>query len=265
MAVRGADNVAAPRSAVSAITNVTGGNIASLGAGASSGSSTQNVAPPKMLGELTPMRPPMSSVSPRQMDRPRPVPPNRRVVDESACVKGVKRRAATPSGTPEPLSSTSMRTATRFDAPGDVCGVVAARGEVLATSAGEVRLPDEGARTRSRRTLTRPARPSLPENLTAFDRRLRAICSVKKERRGSAADHQILTRPGYLPGIAAQGLQRPRRARQGRARASARRGARPPLFAAARRPAEVGRGGAAGCARAPCGPPLPAGTEVQGE
>ena len=47
-----------------------------------------NVAPPIALGDTTLADPPMSSAKPRTMERPRPVPPYRRVVVESACVGG---------------------------------------------------------------------------------------------------------------------------------------------------------------------------------
>ena len=43
------------------------------------------------------------------MARPRPVPPKRRVVDESACVNSVNSRAIVPSSIPMPESLTAMR------------------------------------------------------------------------------------------------------------------------------------------------------------
>ena len=52
----------------------------------------------------TPMVPPMSSTSLRQMARPRPVPPKRRVVEESACVKGWKRCFWASGVMPMPVS-----------------------------------------------------------------------------------------------------------------------------------------------------------------
>ena len=57
----------------------------------------------------TPTSPPISSASSRQIDRPRPVPPKRRVVESSACVNGVNRRACIAGSMPGPLSLTSKR------------------------------------------------------------------------------------------------------------------------------------------------------------
>lgn len=44
-----------------------------------------NVAPPIAFGDTTRADPPMSDASPRTMERPRPVPPKRRDIVESAC------------------------------------------------------------------------------------------------------------------------------------------------------------------------------------
>ena len=56
------------------------------------GTVNQNVEP--SLGTLaTPMRPPSSVTSSFEMARPRPVPPNLRLVLPSTCVKGVNSRS----------------------------------------------------------------------------------------------------------------------------------------------------------------------------
>ena len=57
------------------------------------------------------MRPPISSTRRFEMVRPSPEPPNRRVVDESACVKRSNTRASFASGIPMPVSETVKRTA----------------------------------------------------------------------------------------------------------------------------------------------------------
>mmetsp|Transcript_5255 Transcript_5255/g.16887 ORF Transcript_5255/g.16887 Transcript_5255/m.16887 type:complete len:207 (+) Transcript_5255:947-1567(+) len=50
--------------------------------------------------------PPISSVSSRQMYRPRPVPPYCLVVDSSTCANSAKRRSIASSGMPIPVSVT---------------------------------------------------------------------------------------------------------------------------------------------------------------
>ncbi len=75
---------------------------------ASSGISIQNCAPsPGVL--LTPMRPPISSTSRRQIARPRPVPPYWRVVEPSSWAKCSKILRCASSGIPMPVSSTLTR------------------------------------------------------------------------------------------------------------------------------------------------------------
>ena len=55
----------------------------------------------------------MSSTSCRQIASPRPVPPNLRVVDESAWAKARNSRSWSPAAMPMPMSMTSKRSATR--------------------------------------------------------------------------------------------------------------------------------------------------------
>ncbi len=75
-------------------------------------SSNQNVDPSP--GALTsPSLPPMSSTSCRQIASPRPVPPNLRVVDESAWAKARNKRSWSAAAIPMPMSITSNRSATR--------------------------------------------------------------------------------------------------------------------------------------------------------
>ena len=80
-------------------------------AGAATGSmriSNQNVEP--RFGSLaTPMTPPISATSWRQMASPRPVPPYLRVVKESACVKALKIWPCASAAMPMPVSLTSNR------------------------------------------------------------------------------------------------------------------------------------------------------------
>ena len=77
-----------------------------------SGSTTRNSLPtPNSLLRLT--SPPIRSTSWRTMDRPSPVPPKRRVVEASACVKGVNRRASTSGLMPMPVSRTTNCTSMR--------------------------------------------------------------------------------------------------------------------------------------------------------
>ena len=72
------------------------------------GSSAQNVLPSP--GALrSPTSPPIRLASSRQIDRPRPVPPNRRVVDTSACENGMNRRGCTSGAMPGPVSTTARR------------------------------------------------------------------------------------------------------------------------------------------------------------
>ena len=53
--------------------------------------------------------PPISSTKRLQMDRPRPLPPKRRVVDASACEKPSKIWTRFSAAMPMPLSRTAMR------------------------------------------------------------------------------------------------------------------------------------------------------------
>jgi len=48
--------------------------------------------------------PPISVASSRQIDRPRPLPPKRRVVELSACVNGWNSVARSSALTPMPVS-----------------------------------------------------------------------------------------------------------------------------------------------------------------
>ena len=74
-----------------------------------SGSVNQKVLPrPSSLS--TPSSPPMAVTSCWQIARPRPVPPNRRVVDESAWENGSNRRFRSVFSRPTPVSVTSNRT-----------------------------------------------------------------------------------------------------------------------------------------------------------
>lgn len=73
-----------------------------------SGRTKEKVLPwPGVL--LEPMLPPIKSHSRRQIARPRPVPPCRRVVDESACWKGINSLLITSGVMPMPLSCTANR------------------------------------------------------------------------------------------------------------------------------------------------------------
>jgi hypothetical protein len=58
----------------------------------------------------TVMSPFISCARRRTIERPSPVPPKRRVVDESACAKGWNRRARCSSESPMPVSATEMTT-----------------------------------------------------------------------------------------------------------------------------------------------------------
>ena len=61
---------------------------------------------------LTPIVPPMMPTRRRQIDRPRPVPPNCRVVEVSACSKASKIASRLFSGIPIPVSRTRKRSCT---------------------------------------------------------------------------------------------------------------------------------------------------------
>ncbi len=56
------------------------------------------------------IRPPINSTSCLEMARPSPVPPNSRVVDSSAWVKGLNNRSQTSFSIPIPVSLTEKRT-----------------------------------------------------------------------------------------------------------------------------------------------------------
>ena len=71
--------------------------------GTSSVTVKKNVDPmPGMLSSQ--MRPPISSISRAEIVRPRPVPPNFRVVDPSACVNAWKIASCLSAGIPIPVS-----------------------------------------------------------------------------------------------------------------------------------------------------------------
>ena len=96
----------APRRRAVSFASVLGGRCG--GAVLGSGSSAQKLLPwPGVLS--TPTVPPISCASSRQIERPRPVPPKRRVVDESPCENGVNKRACVSGGTPGPVSDTASR------------------------------------------------------------------------------------------------------------------------------------------------------------
>ena len=57
----------------------------------------------------TQIRPPMSSTSLAEIVRPRPEPPNRRVVEPSACSNGWKIVSSFSTGMPMPVSATEKR------------------------------------------------------------------------------------------------------------------------------------------------------------
>ena len=78
----------------------------------SSSISTQKVLPPP-LRSSTPISPPIKATSWRQIERPRPVPPNRRVIDPSACWNFWNSLLLAFSVRPMPVSLTSMRRPTR--------------------------------------------------------------------------------------------------------------------------------------------------------
>ncbi len=68
----------------------------------------QNTLPrPSSLS--TPTAPPINCTSSRAIDRPRPVPPKRRVVDPSACSNGLNRRSRASGEMPAPVSRTAKR------------------------------------------------------------------------------------------------------------------------------------------------------------
>ena len=71
----------------------------------------QNVEPtPSSL--VTPTSPPMSSTSRLTMDKPKPVPPNLRVVDASTWLKAWNSAFIRFAGMPMPVSRISQRTST---------------------------------------------------------------------------------------------------------------------------------------------------------
>ncbi len=93
-----------PGSASSAST--TSVSIATGGSASDSAISTVKVAPlPGRPWAL--MLPPISSTSCRQMARPMPTPPNRRVNEESPCSKRRNSRSASSGSKPMPVSDTS--------------------------------------------------------------------------------------------------------------------------------------------------------------
>ena len=103
---------------------------------------------PLPSSEVTAREPPRSSASLRLMASPRPVPPKRRVVEESTCSKAWKSAAWRSAGIPMPVSITSKRSRA---APGSVPGT---------------------GRT-SRRTSPRSV------NFTALPTRLNSICVTR--------------------------------------------------------------------------------------
>ena len=58
---------------------------------------------PRPRTDCSSIRPPMILASRREMARPRPVPPKRRVTEASVCVKGSKMRSCSSSGMPIPV------------------------------------------------------------------------------------------------------------------------------------------------------------------
>ena len=75
------------------------------------GNSNQKVLPwPSSL--WTPISPPISSTKRLQIDKPRPVPPKRRLMLASAWVKGANSWASASGAMPMPLSHTSKRSRT---------------------------------------------------------------------------------------------------------------------------------------------------------
>ena len=60
----------------------------------------------------TQIRPPISSTSLAEIVRPSPVPPNRRVVEPSACSNGWKIVSSFSAGMPMPVSATEKRRTT---------------------------------------------------------------------------------------------------------------------------------------------------------
>ena len=68
---------------------------------------------PFARGAVEPSLPPISSTSCRQIASPSPVPPNLRVVEESAWAKARNRRSWSSAAMPMPVSITSKRSGTR--------------------------------------------------------------------------------------------------------------------------------------------------------
>ncbi|OPZ73494.1 MAG: hypothetical protein BWY82_01118 [Verrucomicrobia bacterium ADurb.Bin474] len=58
----------------------------------------------------TPRRPPIMSTSPLEITKPIPLPPYRRVVDESSCMKGLNKSAIRPGLIPIPVSRIATST-----------------------------------------------------------------------------------------------------------------------------------------------------------
>lgn len=80
------------------------------------GKVNQNVEP-RPSSDVTPIPPPSSLASSRDIERPRPVPPNLRVVELSACWKGTNSDAQWLFESPIPVSleGTSQSTATAIN------------------------------------------------------------------------------------------------------------------------------------------------------
>ena len=76
----------------------------------SSGSSRPRRSSPGRAPTAPRCAPPISSTSERLIARPRPVPPNRRRIEASACSKRRNRRAPVSSSKPMPVSVTRKRT-----------------------------------------------------------------------------------------------------------------------------------------------------------
>jgi len=80
------------------------------------GSMSANIEPwPRVLCTLS--SPPSTVVRRRQIARPSPLPPKRRVVEESACSKSANTRAASSGVMPMPVSRTSTRSRGSFPRP----------------------------------------------------------------------------------------------------------------------------------------------------
>ena len=64
---------------------------------------TRNVEP-SLTALSTSIPPPMASARCFEIDNPRPVPPNRRVIELSACLNGLNKDATRPGAMPMPVS-----------------------------------------------------------------------------------------------------------------------------------------------------------------